>query len=325
MISTAMAHDEHIRVYTDGACRGNPGRGGWGVVIEHGRDRTEANGANADTTNNRMELTAAIEALERITPGAPVRVTTDSAYVRNGITQWVDAWRHNGWKTSRGTAVKNRDLWQRLAEACAQRAVTWQWVKGHSGHPGNSRADKLARDGLLGRIIGHSGEPQAPRSDTPAPHDGTTLVRVYIARRWTARRGRGGARHGRGAWAAIIEDGTGSATIDGVDDDTTKQRLELKAAVEALRRIDAGRNVEVHTCSRYLEDGITLWLESWIRQDWYRGAGGRIKNHDLWSALATERDRLSVHWQWHQAEAAGPGCGRAAEIAHRALGDTSAA
>ena len=211
-----------------------------------------------------------------------------------------------------------------VAEACAQRAVTWQWVKGHSGHPGNSRADKLARDGLLGRIIGHSGEPQAPRSDTPAPHDGTTLVRVYIARRWTARRGRVGARHGRGAWAAIIEDGTGSATIDGVDDDTTKQRLELNAAVEALRRIDAARNVEVHTCSRYLEDGITLWLESWIRQDWYRGAGGRIKNHDLWSALATERDRLSVHWQWHQAEAAGPGCGRAAEIAHRALGDTSA-
>ena len=324
MIGAAMVPDDTIRVYTDGACRGNPGRGGWGVVIEHGRDRTEANGADADTTNNRMELTAAIEALERIAPGPHVRITTDSSYVRNGITQWVEAWRSNGWKTSRGTAVKNRDLWQRLAEACAQRSVSWQWVKGHSGHPGNSRADKLARDGLLGRIIGHAGEPQAPPSTTPAPADGSTLVRVYLARQWCARRGRGGARHGHGAWAAVIEDGTHTASITGVVDDTTKQRLELNAAVEGLRQIAPAREVEVHTCSRYLEDGITLWIDTWIRQNWYRGAGGRIKNHDLWSALAAERERVNVHWQWHQAEAAGPGCGRAAAIAHRSLGEARA-
>ena len=107
-------------------------------------------------------------------------------------------------------------------------------------------------------------------------------------------------------------------------DDTTKQRLELNAAVEGLRQIAPARDVEVHTCSRYLEDGITLWIDTWIRQNWYRGAGGRIKNHDLWSALAAERERVNVHWQWHQAEAAGPGCGRAAAIAHRSLGEARA-
>ena len=319
-----MALDHTIRVYTDGACRGNPGRGGWGVVIEHGRDRTEANGAHPHTTNNRMELTAAIEALERIAPAynrVEVQITTDSSYVRNGITEWMATWKTNGWRTSRGAAVKNRDLWQRLASACTRCTVTWQWVKGHSGHPGNSRADKLARDGLLGVVIGHAGEPQAPPSAPSAPHDGTELVRVYLSREWTPRRGPGGSRHGRGAWAAVIEDGTTTASITGVDEDSTKQRLELSAAVEALARVGTGRNVEVNTCSHYLENGVTHWLDTWARQDWYRGAGGRIKNHNLWAKLAAERARLQVHWQWHRSEAAGPGCGRAAAIAHRALNE----
>ena len=318
MIATA---DAPIRIYTDGACRGNPGDGGWGVVIEHGNDRTEANGAAPDTTNNRMELTAAIEALERMHPGARVRLTTDSAYVRKGITVWVRTWKQNAWRTSRGTAVKNRDLWQRLDAAASRCTVQWQWVKGHSGHPGNTRADKLARDGLLGRIIGRSGEPDTeapPAVGRPPPPD---AIRVYLACEWTARRGRGGARHGRGAWAAIVDDNGAETTLGALDDDTTKQRLELTSTVHALAHIEPGRSVEIHTFSHYLEDGITQWLHIWKSQNWHRGAGGRIKNHDLWSALATETERLDVHWRWHRAEGTGAGCGRAAVLAHATLHD----
>ncbi len=139
---------KEVEVYTDGACRGNPGPGGWGVVLSYNGRVRELCGGEADTTNNRMEITAAIRALEALTERCRVRVHTDSTYVRNGITEWLPNWRRRGWRTAGRKPVKNRDLWQSLAALTEQHEVSWHWVKGHAGHPGNERADRLANQGL---------------------------------------------------------------------------------------------------------------------------------------------------------------------------------
>lgn len=135
-----------IEIYTDGACAGNPGPGGWGVVILDGPQPHELSGGEAATTNNRMEMTAAIEAL-RATAG-PIRLHTDSQYLKNGVTQWMPRWKRNGWRTADNKPVKNKDLWEALDALAAGRRVEWRWVKGHDGDPGNERADALARQGL---------------------------------------------------------------------------------------------------------------------------------------------------------------------------------
>jgi ribonuclease HI len=139
---------DRIRIWTDGACSGNPGPGGWGALLSwNGRER-ELNGGAAETTNNRMELTAAAEALEALTRSSVVDLYTDSQYVRGGITEWLANWKRNRWRTSAGKPVKNEDLWRRLDAARERHDVYWHWVKGHSGTDGNERADQLARDGM---------------------------------------------------------------------------------------------------------------------------------------------------------------------------------
>ncbi len=139
--------------YTDGACSGNPGPGGWGALMLAKDGETvlrarELQGGEADTTNNRMELLAAIAALEALKRPSAITVVTDSAYVKNGVTTWIHGWKRNGWRTADKKPVKNVDLWQRLDEAQSRHKVTWEWIKGHAGHPENERADELARAGM---------------------------------------------------------------------------------------------------------------------------------------------------------------------------------
>jgi ribonuclease HI len=138
-----------VEIYTDGACSGNPGPGGWGVVLSYGGSTRElCGGEAAPTTNNRMELMAAIQALESLTRPSKVRLHTDSSYLRNGITGWLASWKRNGWRTASRQPVKNEDLWRRLDAAAAKHDVQWLWVKGHAGDPGNERADALANRGM---------------------------------------------------------------------------------------------------------------------------------------------------------------------------------
>jgi len=139
---------EVVEAFTDGACRGNPGPGGWGVLLRYKATEKELYGGEKATTNNRMELMAAIQALESLTRDCKVRLTTDSEYVKNGITQWLSNWKRNGWRTASRKPVKHMDLWQRLDKAVAQHEVEWHWVKGHSGHAENERADELANRGI---------------------------------------------------------------------------------------------------------------------------------------------------------------------------------
>ena len=138
-----------VLIYTDGACRGNPGPGGWGAVLMSGGHEKDICGGHPDTTNNRMELTAACEALESLKRPCKVELHTDSQYVKNGITQWLSTWKSKGWRTTSKGAVKNVDLWQRLDLARGRHEVAWRWVKGHAGHELNERADALARKGML--------------------------------------------------------------------------------------------------------------------------------------------------------------------------------
>ena len=141
---------KHVEIFTDGACKGNPGKGGWGAVLRMGEHEKELSGSERETTNNRMELMAAIEALNALKQPCRVTLHTDSKYVLDGITRWVFGWQKNGWKTADRKPVKNGDLWIALVEAVRPHRVEWVWVKGHDGHPENERADKLASDAALG-------------------------------------------------------------------------------------------------------------------------------------------------------------------------------
>ena len=137
-----------VHIYTDGACKGNPGPGGWGAILHYNGNIKEINGYSPDTTNNIMEITAVIKAINLLNRPCTITITTDSTYVKNGITKWIHTWKNKNWKTANKKPVKNKKLWQQLDEAIKQHNVTWEWVKGHSGHPQNEKADELANKAI---------------------------------------------------------------------------------------------------------------------------------------------------------------------------------
>lgn len=161
-----------VDIYADGACKGNPGPGGWGVLLRWGDKSRELWGGLPDTTNNRMELTAVIRGLEALTRPAPVRVHTDSKYVQQGMSSWLAGWKRNGWKTSERAPVKNADLWQTLDTLATRHKVEWIWVKGHAGHEGNERADALANRGV-DEVLGRA-TPAGPTPDAAPAQAGST-------------------------------------------------------------------------------------------------------------------------------------------------------
>lgn len=140
-----------LNIYTDGACKGNPGIGGWGAILKYGNTEKEIKGFSKETTNNIMELTAVIKALESLSRSCNIIITTDSNYVKNGITDWINNWKKNGWKTAKKQPVKNKDLWVSLDKLVAKHSITWKWIKGHSGHPENERADQLANEAIISK------------------------------------------------------------------------------------------------------------------------------------------------------------------------------
>ena len=141
--------NEILNIYTDGACKGNPGIGGWGAILEYGNTKKEIKGYSINTTNNIMELTAVIKALECLNRKCKIVITTDSNYVKNGITDWIKSWKNNGWKTAKKSPVKNKELWIKLDSLVENHDIDWKWIKGHSGHPQNERADELANEAII--------------------------------------------------------------------------------------------------------------------------------------------------------------------------------
>jgi len=167
-MTAAPGRDGIVEIYTDGACSGNPGPGGWGAVLKYGDRRKELSGGEATpTTNNRMELMAAIQALESLSRPARVRLHTDSAYLRNGIMSWMAGWKRNSWRTASKQPVKNEELWRRLDAAAERHEVEWLWVKGHAGNPGNERADALANRGMADALARSAARPEGSRQRRP--------------------------------------------------------------------------------------------------------------------------------------------------------------
>ena len=143
--------EQILKIYTDGACKGNPGVGGWGAILKYGNITKEIKGFSKESTNNIMELTAVIKALETLNRSCKIIITTDSIYVKNGITDWINNWKTNGWKTAKKQPVKNKELWMALDKLVSTHTITWKWIKGHSGHPENERADQLANEAILSK------------------------------------------------------------------------------------------------------------------------------------------------------------------------------
>ncbi len=143
-----MVDGKTVRIYTDGACKGNPGPGGWGAILQYGENEKCLNGFSENTTNNIMELTAVIKALKSLKRACTIIITTDSQYVKNGITKWIHNWKEKDWKTANKKPVKNKEYWQKLDQEVSRHQITWKWVKGHSGHPENERADELANKAI---------------------------------------------------------------------------------------------------------------------------------------------------------------------------------
>ena len=284
-------------IYTDGGAEPNPGLGGWGAVILDGAgERRELSGGESDTTNNRMEITAAIRALEALDPGHEVDLYTDSSYLRLGITKWLRRWKAEGWKVRGGGAVKNDDLWRELEAAAARHRVRWHWVKGHSGHEHNERAHTLAAAEIAQRraasgagtarlgMRSGSQEPEEIAEDASTECDAEVLLKLSCT-------------GGRGAWAARVRHGVEDAMVGGAASGVTSNRLELLAAAEVLAGLPEGATVDWRGGSDYLRDGASKWLASWRQRGWRTSGGDPVKNADLWQLLQAPLAARRIHFR----------------------------
>lgn len=287
-----------ITIYTDGGCRPNPGPGGWGAVILYpGKKPVELQGGEPATTNNRMELRAAIEALASLEEPHEVELITDSEYLRQGITKWMPGWRKKGWTTSNKSEVKNQDLWQELLGELGRHRVSWQWVKGHAGDRWNERADRLAAAAIP--------SPELPLGDTTAVH-------LFTAAAYSGKLRTGG-------WAAVLCFRDSDKLLEGQEPGTTANRMHLQAAVAGLEALKRRVRVHIYTVSGYLKDGASSWLRAWKARGWRTKEGDPVKNRDLWMSLDRLCAQHEVHWHVVSGDDAPATLERAKEAATQAV------
>jgi ribonuclease HI len=320
----AGGHGGEIHAYTDGGAGPNPGPGGWGVVLlRPGAEPVELSGGEEFTTNNRMELTAAIRALEAAGEGARVRLVTDSQYLRRGITSWLPRWAAGGWRRQDGGEVANQDLWRRLAALAASRRVRWEWVRGHAGERWNERADALARAEAAERRRGAAGAGAARAAAEPAAAGGfEPRFDVYLKASgrggWAARVRRRGAGGSAGAEEAGAE--AASELLTGARRGASANELILEAAAAALESLPPGAGAAVHSASDYLRDGAAQWLPIWRRRGWRTQTGGAVANRAAWERLARALAARPVSWP-RPDEAAAAEIAALEKAARRAAGE----
>src|SRR5687767_7184157 len=265
-----------VTIYTDGGADPNPGPGGWGIVLIHGATGAvkEMSGGNENTTNNRMELTAAIKALEALKQPCTVQFYTDSEYLRKGITEWLKKWKKSAWKVS-GEDIKNIDLWQRLEPLTQGHDIQWQWVKGHAGNEYNERADVLATEAI------RAFRPEQPRSLNEAEAE------IYLGV---------SVRDGDGLWGALVRAEGEEEIIIGQESGVTSNLMDLLAVTEALSLLPERIHVNVYTYSDYLRNGSMQWLKAWRQRGWKTKEGEPVKNKEAWQALEEELRIRKVSW-----------------------------
>ncbi|MBN1202335.1 MAG: ribonuclease HI [Anaerolineae bacterium] len=291
-----MANRPHVTIYTDGGAFPNPGPGGWGVVLiaANGQEK-ELSGADPDTTNNRMELTAAIEALRALKVPCEVTFYTDSEYLRQGISEWLPGWIQRDWQRSKDRIVKNQDLWQKLHAETLHHQIDWQWVKGHAGDEYNERVDRLAtaaREQLTGTAPAPVNEQLA--GTAPAPVDEHFAPEYEIALRVTV-----AGPEGPGGWAARVspvDQDAPAAIHTGRETDTTSNRIQLTAALAVLRSLPPGAAARVYCPAAYLYGGMTDWVGGWQARGWVTRGKTPVQHSDLWRALVDEADQRTVEW-----------------------------
>jgi ribonuclease HI len=262
-------------VYTDGGCRPNPGPGGWAAIVlgPDGSPR-ELSGGEADTTNNRMELRAAIEGLRALGESTQIELYTDSEYLRRGVTEWLPRWRQSGWRTARKGAVKNVDLWTDLADELERHQVDWHWVKGHSGDRWNERADELAAAAI-------------PR--IPLPIEDPGAVHLFLAAAYSGKRDAGG-------WAALLRFEDRHRVVSGRVSGGSANRMHLAAAAAGLAELKRRVRVHVYTTSDYLRDGATTWIDGWKARGWRTRDNREVAHRDLWRKIDQLVGRHDVRW-----------------------------
>jgi ribonuclease HI len=263
-----------VTIYTDGGADPNPGVGGWAAILRAGEKEKVISGSEAQTTNNRMELQAAIAAFQALNRPSEVAFHTDSEYLRLGITTWISSWEANGWKR-KGKPVANADLWKILNELVKDHDVEWHWVKGHGSDPLNLRADALARKA---RIAGAHVE--------VLPDD---IARIFV-------KGTCKGNPGPGTWAVVLEYGADTEQFSGAVDKTTNNRMELTAAIEGIGSVPVNETVQVVTASDYLFQGATRWIHSWKDKNWKKKDGKPVSNKDLWIEIDNLQSARKVLW-----------------------------
>lgn len=266
-----MSEQTQVTIYTDGGADPNPGPGGWGVVLIHEATGTvkELSGSALETTNNRMELTAAISALEALKKPCQVTLYTDSLYLKKGITEWLPKWIAKGWKRGRGKEIENLDLWQRLAKTIEPHSIDWQWIKGHAGNAYNERADRLATTEIKKLY-----RQQSDDFDNRQADEADAVVYLLVSAKGSA-----------GWWGALVRADGEEELMYGHETQTTSNRLDILALINALTMLPEGARVKVYSKSDYLRNGGTHWLKSWKRSGWISKQGEPVKNQDLWLEL----------------------------------------
>lgn len=289
-----------VTIYTDGGADPNPGIGGWAALLRYGQHEKVLTGNEPHTTNNRMELTAAVKALEALNRPSEIEFHTDSEYLRRGITMWIDSWRKKGWRTAGNKPVSNADLWQKLDQLVKEHEIEWHWVRGHSGNPLNERVDELARQARLEITPDLTVSPDAPRLYLRASCKGNP---------------------GPGGWGVVLESKEGTIQASGSEPGTTNNRMEVRAAIEGLKLLPPGSEAQLLTTSDYLYQGVTNWIHGWRRRNWQKRDGKPVANADLWQELDQLLQHYRVTWKNVKGERGGElqGLDEAAKLAAEAV------
>ena len=263
-----------VIIYTDGGADPNPGIGGWAAILRFGPREKVLTGHEPHTTNNRMELQAAIAALRALKRPSTVQFYTDSEYLRQGITGWIEGWAARNWQ-KKGKPIPNADLWQELWPLVKKHQIEWHWVKGHAGNELNERVDRLAR--------------QARLEITPPDQIDETIPRLYARASCKGNPGPGG-------WGVVLEIGEETTQSSGSAPSTTNNRMELTAVIEGLLLLPPGSAVQIFTTSDYLYQGITRWIHKWRQRNWLKKGGKPVANADLWQALDKLAQNYAIRW-----------------------------
>ena len=284
-----------IQAYTDGGCKPNPGPGGWGAFIrltDHQNTDLEWNlsGNHPATTNNQMELQAAIATLATLAGHfgpCQLDLYTDSQYLRQGITEWLPGWQRNGWQTKQDEAVKNQEQWNALAELVRLHQVEWHWLKGHAGHPENERADYLATQARAALEQAHSLPASLPAGEAPE-------VEIYVKSSYIGRSHQGG-------WGVVLRKSDHLRQLSGRASNTSANALLLRGAAEGLWALTRPCSVLVLSDADYLIRGASQWIKGWLARNWRTKDGKPVANRSEWDALLAAMRPHRVRWQLAQA------------------------